>query len=137
MKPFVALGPVDRLRDSVDQQQAVGEASDRIRDRLNGDVGLRTHQPDRLPLVIAHHDAVTGHPPVAAVLAPQTVLNDEFVGPTAPDSLEIAQQLLAVLGMDSSEPLIWRGADLVVASTDERDPLRGKVDAVGLEAPIP
>jgi hypothetical protein len=54
-----------------------------------------------------------------------------------PRRLDLAQQLRAVVGMDSLEPLCGRAADFMVVPADERDPARREMNPVGFQIPVP
>ena len=67
----------------------------------------------------------------------QAVLKGETGRVPRPRDLDLPQQLRAVVGMDSLEPVLRLAADFMVFTTDERDPSGGKMDPIGFQIPVP
>jgi hypothetical protein len=132
----VETRPINRLTQTFYEQEPVGEPSQDIGDCLDGDVRLVAGQTDCLSAVVAHDHTPRGHPAVAAVLVPQPVAKLER-GAFAACDVDVTPEFVDVVGMNSLEPVVHSVAQFVVLQAGERNPLRGKMNPIGFEIPVP
>ncbi len=144
----VALGAADRLVEAVDEQHAVGQAGERVVQRVVlqaplglaavGDVGERADDAGRAAVLVAHRDAAREHPAVGAVAVLHPVLELEVVVRAVGQvRVERLRERRAVVGVHAAEPLPARLADLVLAVAEHGLPAGGVEDAVLGDVPVP
>ena len=135
----VALGAPDRLVEAVHEQHAVGEAGERVVERVVlepalglaavGDVGDRADDPERAAVVVADGGRAGEHPAVVAVAVLDPVLELEVVvGGAGQVGVERLGERRAVVGVDAAEPLAAGLADLDLAVAEHALPARGVED---------
>ncbi len=137
LKALPALGPLDRARQVVEQQQAVRQSRLRVGDGLGRHVRVRSHQAGRLPALLAHDDGAARHPAVVAVPRPHAVPELEVVRAGREVGFDRGAHRLQVLGVDAAEPFVRRGADLALVEAEQSHPSGREVDPVGLQFPVP
>ena len=144
----VALGAPDRLVQAVQEQHAVGEAGERVVERVVlqaalglaavGDVGDRADDPERAAVVVADGGGAGEHPAVVAVAVLDPVLELEVVVDGAGQvGVERLGERGTVVGVDAAEPLAARLADLDLAVAEHALPAGRVEDLVGGDVPVP
>jgi hypothetical protein len=85
-----------------------------------------------LAVLVSGDDATTRHPSVCAVFVAQAVADVEFGRLVQPHGLDVSPELLAIIGVNSAEPVLGRVSDLVILTSSLGDPSRREVNPVGL-----
>jgi hypothetical protein len=130
VEPLVLLCPRDRVRETIDQQQAVRQAGQLVGDGLDSDVRVGARQAQRRPAVVAHDRDAAHGPAIPAVLVPETVPEFELVTGCRARRIDIPQHVRQLLGVNPVQPLVGRVADFMLLAAGQRNPSRGEVNPV-------
>ncbi len=147
----IAVGAGQAVRQAVRQQAAVGEAGERVVQRLEaqlllgqlaiGDVGERAGGPQGVALRVLDGDAPAEHPAVLAVAVADAKLRRQVLHVLVEVHVEmhvdVGAQPRQIVGVHAIEPFGEPVADLRLVVPQHRLPPGRVVDAAGLDVPVP
>ena len=137
MESFVLLRSLDRVREAIGEQQAVGQAGEFVGDGFDGDVSVSAHQACGRSAADAYDRHAASGPAIPPVLVSKPVAEFEFAALFRARRVYLAKHVRQFLGVNPVQPLVGRVSDFMLLAPDQRDPSRGEVNPVRTQIPFP
>ncbi len=137
----------DAVAEPVEKQDAIGQAGERVVQRIEDElflgpftlrvIGLRADHSVGDAVVVANRKPPANHPPIIALGILDAVLAFEMRRLRILVRVQLGDHAGLVVGMDAIDPFHRVAADRLVVEAEHRLPAGREIDLVILEVPVP